>query len=100
MLKVENFYNKNQFLIREGEKLILQSYNSIVAIWDNEKQTLVLGKDWDYSRTTTKHIYLFIYDFVRNSKIKEVNEKTNKRDFINKLIKENIIKYDKKLSIK
>lgn len=97
MLKVENFYNKNQFLIREGEKLILQSYNSIVAIWDNEKQTLVLGKDWGYSRTTTKHIYLFIYDFVRNSKIKEVNEKTNKRDFINKLIKENIIKYDKNL---
>ncbi len=94
MIKVENFYNKNQFLIREGGKIILQSYNSIVAIWDNEKQTLVLGRDWDYSRTTTKHVYYFIYNFVRNLKIREVNKKTNKRDYINKLIKENTIKYN------
>lgn len=97
MLKVENFYNKNQFLIREGSKVILQSYNSVVAIWNFESQDLILGYDWDYSTTTSKHVYLFIKDFVNNEEIEKVNEKANKREYINKLIKKNIIKYDEKL---
>lgn len=94
MIKVENFYNKNQFLIREEKKVILQSYNSIVAIWDSYRGKLTLGKNWDYSNTTAKHLYLFISNFVNNLEIAEVGKHQNKKAYINKLIKKNIIEYN------
>lgn len=97
MVKVENFYNKNQFLIREDNKIIFQSYNSIIAIWDYSKKKLTLGYDWDYSTTTSKHLYYFISDYVNDREIEEVNEKANKRQYINKLIEKNVILYDEDL---
>ena len=60
-MKTEQFYNKNQFIIREGKKITFQSYGSTIAIYDGEN--LVLGADWDYSSATRKHLYLFIEDF-------------------------------------
>ncbi len=97
MLKVKNFYNKNQFVIEERERIIFQSYESIVAIYESRSQLLILGRDWDYSRTTTKHLYLFINDYVCNKEIEEVNNRTNKREYIQKLIDNGIIKYDENL---
>lgn len=97
MLKVKNFYNKNQFVIEEGERIIFQSYKSIIAIYESRSQLLILGRDWDYSRTTTKHLYLFINDYICNKKIEEVNNRTNKRGYIQKLIDNGVIKYDKNL---
>ena len=36
-MKVENFYNKNQFIIFGGDAIVtFQSYNSIIAKIDNE----------------------------------------------------------------
>lgn len=97
MLKVKNFYNKNQFVIEEGERIIFQSYESIIAIYESRSQLLILGRDWDYSRTTTKHLYLFINDYICNKEIEEVNNRTNKREYIQKLIDNGVIKYDKNL---
>lgn len=97
MLKVKNFYNKNQFVIEERERIIFQSYESIVAIYESKSQSLILGRDWDYSRTTTKHLYLFINDYVCNKEIEEVKNRTNKREYIQKLINNGIIKYDENL---
>lgn len=97
MLKVKNFYNKNQFVIEEGERIIFQSYESIIAIYESRSQSLTLGRDWAYSRTTTKHLYLFINDYVYNKEIEEVNNRTNKREYIQKLIDNGIIKYDENL---
>jgi hypothetical protein len=97
MLKVKNFYNKNQFVIEEGERIIFQSYESIIAIYESRSQLLILGRDWDYSRTTTKHLYLFINDYVCNKEIEEVKNRTNKREYIQKLINNGIIKYDENL---
>lgn len=97
MLKVKNFYNKNQFVIEEGKRIIFQSYESIIAIYESRSQLLILGRDWDYSRTTTKHLYLFINDYICNKEIEEVNNRTNKREYIQKLIDNGVIKYDKNL---
>ena len=90
-MKVKNFYNKNQFLIEEGEKKVFQSYNSTIAIVENDKITL--GCDWNYSTTTSKHLYLFLEEFT-NINFYGI---TNKRKYIEKLIKENKIIYDEKL---
>ena len=60
--KVENFYHKNQFVITDWENTIFQSYNSICAMYD--WNTLTLGRDWDYSNTTIRHLYQFLSDYV------------------------------------
>ena len=103
-MKVEQFYNKNQFLIRDNGTLYLQSYDSIVAKIDNSG-VLSLGADWDYSHTTLKHLYLFLDDFknaiIRNYSqydyITKLNDKPNKKAFLQKLIDNKIIKVDNKL---
>lgn len=98
-MKVEQFYNKNQFIIREEGKTVFQSYASTIAEIDKNGQ-LTLGIDWDYSRTTLKHLYLFLNDYIilLNASLKEYIEelqnKTNKRTYIQKLIDNNIIQYN------
>ena len=93
--KVEQFYNKNQFLIYDSKSIIFQSYESTVAKIDKTKRTLTLYADWDYSNTTRKHLYLFLNDYARytNNIIYELNYSSNKRAYIQKLIDNKIIKY-------
>lgn len=57
---------KNQFVITEGSTIAFQSYDSRVCEirgkgmgYDN---VVVLGRDWNYSQTTTKHLYKFLKD--------------------------------------
>jgi hypothetical protein len=65
-MKTTNLYNvlghANQFAFDSWEKSIFQSYNSVCAIIDRKNETLTLGKDWDYSKTTRKHLYAFFSD--------------------------------------
>lgn len=57
--KVEQFHVKNQFLIKDDNKTIFQSYNSIIAV--NEAGKITLDSDkWDYSKTTGKYRNLFL----------------------------------------
>ena len=54
-MKVEQFHNKNQFIIHADEGIYFQSYNTIIAFIDNQgKITLDVDK-WDYSSTTSKY---------------------------------------------
>lgn len=65
-MKVENMvssrgnYVPNQFIITNDEgREIFQSYETIIAIKDNGK--IILDSDaLDYSRTTSKYLYLFL----------------------------------------
>ena len=93
-MKVEQFYNKNQFIIRdeENKKVYFQSYNSTIAIYDRNTQTLTLGEDWDYSKTTLRHLYLFIED----ETFFNLPEK-NRKKHIEKLIADDTIKYHEDL---
>lgn len=52
----------NQFIINmEGYK-VFQSYNSTIAIVNWSNDSITLGGDWDYSRTTSKYLYNFLRD--------------------------------------
>lgn len=104
--KVKQLVHNNQFILENNKKVVFQSYNSIIAIFDKEKQTLTFGKDWDYSNTTLKHLYLFIGDYIwyyldlgydlRESLLDVMNSNNKKRGF-QKLIDKKIIKYNKDL---
>lgn len=85
-MKVEQFLNRNQFHIYGEDKDILQSYNSkVVEIKNkNDFQWIKLGHDWDYSTTTSKHVYAFLDEY---SKVK-IYGVTNKRKYIKDLIQE------------
>lgn len=101
-MKVENFYNKNQFIIRGEEKTVFQSYKSEIAEI-NKNGELTLGIDWDYSITTLKHLYLFLNDYIclTNNEVRKYIEKLptkkNKKAYIQKLIDDGIIKYNEKM---
>lgn len=69
-MKISNLVNErgnrvaNQFVIENDNILAFQSYNSMVceirpASMGFEK-VVVLGGDWDYSRTTMKHLNNFL----------------------------------------
>lgn len=102
-MKVKNFYNKNQFLIESDDLIEFQSYDSLVASINKKTGILKLGIDWDYSNTTMKHLYLFINDYKYYLK-KDVCElfiylykEKNKRKYIQKLIDNKKIEYDKNM---
>lgn len=62
--KVEQLYNKNQFVIRNEIETIFQSYDSTIAIINRHEKTLTLWVDYDYSKTTSKHLKLFLNDYL------------------------------------
>lgn len=63
----------NQFTIKHNGKTYFQSYNSLIAEWDGER--LTLGRDYDYSVTTSKYLHIWIdehcphelLNFIRNA---------------------------------
>ena len=100
-MKVEQFYNKNQFRIYGEGKNIFQSYNSTIAIIENDQ--LTLGRDWDYSKTTLKHLYYFLNDYIYGlnfelrEAIQQALKSNNTKKAIQKLIDQNIIEYNENL---
>lgn len=66
--KVSNLYNKNQFIIEitthNKDYLIFQSYRSEIAIYCYITRTLYVNEYYiNYSKTTSKHLYIFINEF-------------------------------------
>ena len=94
-MKVKQFIHANQFRLYGEGKNILQSYNSkVVEIeYVGKGIKITLGKDWDYSTTTSKHVYEFLEEY---GNINFYGVK-NKRKFVNQLIKENKILYDENM---
>ena len=100
-MKVEQFYNRNQFHIWDTTKAVdyLQSYNSLVVkveidttqeIGQKSRYIITLGRDWDYSTTTSKHVYLFLEEYggINFDGVK------NKRQYVNRLIQDGFIRED------
>ena len=96
-MKVEQFYNKNQFIIKGEGKIIFQSYKSTIAEIINGK--LILHTDFDYSKTTQKHLYLFIqdyfcsFDYNTRDILQGLEYSRNKRAFLQNLIDNKKIEY-------
>ena len=86
--KVSNLYNKNQFIIEitsnKKEYLVFQSYKSEIAIYSYKTQMLYINENYiGYSKTTSKHLYIFINEYTRFS--------VHSIDELKQLIKENQI---------
>ena len=92
-MKIKQFYNKNQFTIENDGDIFLQSYKSIVCKID-KNGTITLGKDWDYSQTTRKHLYLFLREY---SNILNGVETNNTKDYLQKMIDNKYILYKEEL---
>jgi len=91
-MKVEQFEAKNQFHIYGNGTHELQSYDSLVVKISGSYKDLkiVLDRDWDYSRTTSKYVYMFLEQYT------DINffGMPNKRDYVRKLIEQGKIIYD------
>ena len=65
-LEVENMVSSNgnnvpnQFIITTADGRMFQSYNSNIAFIPNDGRQIILGKDWDYSTTTSKYRNQFL----------------------------------------
>lgn len=91
---VKQLENKNQFIIlgNSGE-IEFQSYNSLIARI-GKNGDLSLSSHWDYSRTTLKHLYIFLDKYFSNlddfmqKELKKIlyGNCNNKRASIQKLI--------------
>ena len=67
--KVEQMINDrgngamNQFILRVGNTIAFQSYDSTIAVVDRDDNTVTIFPDWDYSVTTGKHRNIFFRDY-------------------------------------
>lgn len=53
----------NQFVIHDGDLLMFQSYDSLIAVVNRATKEIIFGSDWDYSVTTGKHRNIFFMDY-------------------------------------
>lgn len=111
-MKVQQFYNKNQFLIDNNGTIFFQSYDSTIAEL-TPCGKLTFGKDWDYSKTTLKHLYLFLNEYVienlghyigtgwhfltQHFNTNKWIDSKDKRAFLQNLIDNNVIAYNANL---
>lgn len=103
-MKVRQLENKNQFLMEDEKQAIFQSYNSVIAIYDKENHNLTFGCDWDYSKTTLKHLYIYLRDVIyydmtleQKQDIMEALQSANTRKALQKLIDNKKINYESEL---
>lgn len=104
-MKVRNLINTNgnavanQFVIEMGaNNFYFQSYDSLVA--KREGKVFTLGRDFDYSRTTSKHLHTFMEDYAQGIlyRIKqEIPSYNSFSDMLRKAIKKGIVQYDENM---
>jgi|TARA_R110002020_G_scaffold228810_1_gene439609 hypothetical protein len=63
----------NQFIINDNGKMFFQSYNSIIAMINNDGKIYLDNYYWDYSVTTSKYRNIFLNEKkpVTEKKIKD-----------------------------
>ena len=91
--KIEQLENKNQFIILgDNGEVEFQSYDSIIAKI-SKTGALEFSARWNYSKTTLKHLYIFLEkylynldNFIQNDIEKILFYSKNKKRDIQKLI--------------
>jgi hypothetical protein len=73
----------NQFEIRTNKGVYFQSYNSIIAFWNNKGQIFLDRYYWDYSRTTGKYRNQFLRENIAETRQK-IRSKIYKLKDLNK----------------
>lgn len=68
-MKVEQMINDrgngatNQFVLRVGNIIAFQSYDSLIATVDRDTNIVTIFPAWNYSKTTGKHRNIFFRDY-------------------------------------
>lgn len=68
-MRVHNIVNDrgnvtpNQFVIEDNNKTTFQSYDSEILTIEDDAQHIWVGKNYDYSRTTSKYLLQFCRDY-------------------------------------
>lgn len=100
-MKVWNLINANgrtvanQLVIEDGNKIYFQSYDSLVA--KIEGKVFTLGREFDYSRTTSKHLHTFMEEYALGILYRiqqEIPSYKSFSDMLRKAIKKGIVQYD------
>jgi hypothetical protein len=74
--RCKSFYGKA--LIKEdGERIILQSYESDVAFYHKDRNSVAFGEDADYSNTTLRHVREFLRYIDAEYKRDSIQQLTN-----------------------
>jgi hypothetical protein len=60
----------NQFIIVTDEGTMFQSYGSIIAFIRRGSGKTELGKNWNYSRTTTRYRNIFLNESTKETRAK------------------------------
>ena len=55
----------NQFVVIGENATYFQSYSSVIVKKPDNDDKIYLAPDWDYSKTTLKHLYIFLRDYTR-----------------------------------
>ena len=89
-MKVYNLEGKsgkavvNQFVIKDDNRKAFQSYdNTIVEVkWHVDFCEVNIGYDWDYSRTTTKYLKIFLMDEIglTDEEVETIKKQLRKSD--------------------
>lgn len=87
--------SRNAYIIDNFEtgEVVLQSYDSIVAIFEKESEIVTLGRNWNFSITTIKHVCRFLEEYKPSALC---DSRTKKRS-IESLIQNGHILYDPEL---
>lgn len=63
----------NQFEVYVDGVYYFYSYNSLCCVIENDE--IIFWRDWDYSKTTSKHLYAFLNDhYIRLNNKKDVEK--------------------------
>ena len=84
---------KNQYVIHIDNNVAFQSYDSLIAVYDIENNTLTLGCNFDYSTTTSKYLNQFI-EYYCCSIYRELPNGTSVKNKLQKAIDNGIIQYN------
>ena len=66
-----DYLGAKQTVVHIGDTRVLVSYNSIIAVIENGK--VQLGKDWAYSKTTSKYRSSFLNETTAETRVKLIN---------------------------
>ena len=63
-MRITNFLHINQYNIETQKAVYFQSYDSTIAkvSYENSEKVLTLGRDWNYSNITLRHLYRWLYE--------------------------------------
>ena len=64
--KVKNIYHLNQFVLDKDWISIFQSYNSTICIIDYFNKVITFWNNYNYSKTTSKHLKMFWNEYLSN----------------------------------